>query len=286
MTDRNPMPLTVFTPESAIAAPSKMLRDMARDLRESRELAWRLAVRDINAQYRQTLLGFLWALLLPLAHTAIWVFLGASGLLQVGATGMPYPAYVLIGTMLWAIFSDAVNAPLQGAAASRDMLVKVNFAREAIIISGLYQVAFNAAIKFAILVAAVMLLGVHPDWRITLAPFGIAGLVAIGTALGLVFVPLGLLYNDIAKGLPLFLQFLMYLTPIVYPIPASGIVRDFLLLNPLVAPIEVSRQWLTGGSADMLLAFALVVGAALVFGLALWVVYRLAMPIVIERMSS
>lgn len=286
MSGRNSMPLTVFTPESAIATPRRMFRDMARDLGESRELAWRLAVRDINAQYRQTLLGFLWALLLPLAHTAIWVFLGTSGLLQVGATGMPYPAYVLIGTMLWAIFSDAVNAPLQGAAASRDMLVKVNFAREAIIISGLYQVAFNAVIKLAIIVVAVMLIGVHPDWRLALAPLGIAGLVAIGTTFGLLFVPLGLLYNDVAKGLPLLLQFLMYLTPIVYPIPASGIVRDLLLLNPLAAPIDVTRQWLTGGTTDMLMPFMIAVGASLAFGLALWVVYRLAMPIVIERMSS
>ena len=58
--------LTVYTPESSLAHPLIMAREMLRDLAASRELAWRLAVRDIRAQYRQAFLGILWALILPL----------------------------------------------------------------------------------------------------------------------------------------------------------------------------------------------------------------------------
>ncbi|MBI5791184.1 MAG: ABC transporter permease [Rhodocyclales bacterium] len=286
MNQQNPLPVTIYTPESAIANPGRMLRDMVHDLRMSRELSWRLAVRDISAQYRQAMLGFLWALVLPVANTAVWVFLSASGILAVGATELPYPVFVLIGTMLWAIFMEAVTAPMQGVSAARDMLAKINFPREAIVIAGIYQVLFNAAIKLAILLVVLFIFGIAPDWRIVLVPFGVASLILAGTAIGLFLTPIGLLYTDIGKGLPILMQFLMYLTPVVYPLRGEGRLSTLLLLNPLTPLIETTRAWLTGGTPQWLLYFLATNVLAIVVLLAVWIVYRLAMPIIIERMSS
>ncbi len=259
---------------------------MVHDLRMSRELSWRLAVRDISAQYRQTALGFLWALILPLANTAVWVFLSISGILTVAATDLPYPVFVLIGTMLWAIFMEAVTAPMQGVSAAREMLAKINFPREAIVVSGIYQVLFNAAIKLAILLVVLVASGIFPDWKIVLVPFGIASLILAGTAIGLFLTPIGLLYTDIGKGLPILMQFLMYLTPVVYPLRGEGTLSTLLLLNPLTPLIETTRAWLTGGAPEWLHYFLVTNILAMFVLLAVWIVYRLAMPIIIERMSS
>jgi lipopolysaccharide transport system permease protein len=128
--------ITVYTPESSLANPLIMLRDMFRDLAAGRELAWRLAVRDIRAQYRQAFLGILWAFILPLANTLTWIFLSSAGIVAVGKTALPYAAYVFTGTMLWAILMDAMNAPLQQTSAARGMLAKLNFPREALLVSG------------------------------------------------------------------------------------------------------------------------------------------------------
>jgi lipopolysaccharide transport system permease protein len=65
---------------------------MFRDLLAGRELAWRLTIRDISAQYRQTALGLIWAFILPLAHTITWIFLNSSGIVKVSDTGIPYRA--------------------------------------------------------------------------------------------------------------------------------------------------------------------------------------------------
>ena len=86
---------------------------MVADLRASRELAWRLLVRNISAQYRQTLLGYVWAFLPPIVTTLVWVFLNAQKIFDVGETGVPYPVYVLTGTILWQVFVDAMNSPLR-----------------------------------------------------------------------------------------------------------------------------------------------------------------------------
>ena len=122
--------ITVYTPDSSLSSPRTMVREMFRDLLASRELAWRLAVRDIRAQYRQAFLGILWAFILPLANTVIWIFLSRAGIVSVGETELPYSVYVFTGTMLWAILMDAMNAPLQQTNAARAMLAKLNFPRE------------------------------------------------------------------------------------------------------------------------------------------------------------
>jgi len=286
MSNPEHLPVTVYTPESSLASPAKMFRDMARDLAASRELAWRLAVRDISAQYRQTALGLLWAFILPLANTLVWIFLSGSGIVRVSETALPYPVYVFSGTMLWAILMDAINAPLQKTNAAKGMLAKLNFPREAIIVSGLYQILFNAGIRIALLLAVLPLMGVALGWHLLLFPLGLLGLILIGTALGLLITPVGLLYTDVGRALPLFMQFLMYFTPVVFAMPKEGVAATMFSLNPLTPVILTVRDWLTGTPPEHLLGFFLVSGLAGLLLLGVWVVFRLAMPILIERMSA
>lgn len=259
---------------------------MFRDLVAGRELAWRLAVRDISAQYRQTFLGLLWAFILPLAHSITWIFLNSSGIVRVAATSVPYPLYVFTGTMLWAIFMDAVNAPLQQTINAKQMLAKINFPREALVISGIYQTIFNGAIKIILLFGILLLYGIYPGWSLIWFPLGITSLILAGTALGLLLTPVGILYTDIGKSLPLLMQFLMYLTPVVFPMPKGGLAEVIYRLNPLTPLIMSARGWLTGTSPEYSGYYILVNGAVLLLLLLVWIIYRAAMPILIERMSA
>jgi lipopolysaccharide transport system permease protein len=278
--------MAVYTPSPYIRRPKKLMLTMFRDLIAGRELAWQLAVRDIRAQYRQTALGLLWAFILPLAHTATWIFLNRSGIVVVHDTNLPYTVYVFTGTMIWAIFMDAVNAPLKMTTSAKQMLAKINFPREALVISGIYQTLFNGAIKTILLLIALIVLGIYPNWTLTLFPLGIASLVLAGTALGLLLTPVGMLYTDIGKSMPLLMQFLMYLTPVVFPMPDNGWAETVFKLNPLTPLILCTRDWLTGYSPDHLIYFLIVNILVVLLLLAVWIVFRTAMPIIIERMSA
>lgn len=278
--------ITVYTPDSSLNHPARMLADMFRDLIAGRELAWQLAVRDIRAQYRQTALGLFWAFILPLANTITWIFLSRSGIVSVSATTLPYPVYVFSGTIIWAIFMDAVNAPLQQTIAAKQMLAKINFPREALVVSGIYQTLFNGVIKIILLLATLLLFGIYPSWTLLFFPLGILSLILAGTALGLLLTPVGMLYTDIGKSLPLLLQFLMYLTPVVFPIPSSGWAATVFKLNLLTPLVLTTRDWLTGFSPDYLGSFCIVNALIIVLLLIVWMVYRIAMPILIERMSA
>jgi lipopolysaccharide transport system permease protein len=278
--------ITVYTPDSSLSKPLIMVREMFHDLFASRELAWRLAVRDISAQYRQAFLGILWAFILPLANAVTWIFLSRTGIVSVGETALPYPVYVFIGTMLWAILMDAMNAPLQQTNAARGMLAKLNFPREALLVSGIWQTLFNAGIKIALLIGALLLVGINPGWNILLFPFGILSLILVGTAIGLLITPVGMLYTDVGRALPLLMQFLMYLSPVVFPMPKEGWAATLFKINPLTPLILTTRDWLTGVAPEFPIYFLAVNAAALALLLVVWIAYRLAMPIIIERMSA
>lgn len=284
--DTSPLPVTVYTPESRLQHPAQMLREMLADLNAGRDLAWRLAVRDISAQYRQAALGILWAFILPLSHALTWIFLNGTGVVSVADTALPYPVYVFTGTMLWAIFMDAINAPLQQTTAAKSMLTKLNFPREALLLSGIYQTLFNAAIKVALLLAVLPLMGVQLGWSLLLFPIALLSLVLLGSALGLMLTPLGLLYTDVGKGLPLLMQFLMYLSPVVFAMPKEGAAAILFALNPVSPIILTARDWLTGLPAEYLTGFFVVNLLAVVLLAVVLIVYRLAMPILIERMSA
>ncbi len=278
--------ITIYTPESSLTNPLKMLRDMCFDVYSGRGLALRLAIRDIKAQYRQAFFGILWALILPLANTATWIFLNRTGIVSVGNTELPYPIYVFTGTMIWAIFMDALNAPLVQTTAAKSMLAKINFPREALIISGILQTLFNGSIKTILLIAILFLFGVYPDWHLILFPLVAMSMVLAGTTIGLLITPIGLLYTDIGKGIPLVMQFLMFVSPVVFPMPTVGWAAKIFEMNPLTPLILTARGWLTGMPTEALGSFLIINLVFFVVLLAVSVIYRLAMPIMIERIGS
>jgi len=266
--------------------PARMLAEMVRDLMKGRELAYRLAVRDIRAQYRQTALGLMWAFILPLAHTATWIFLRGSGIVDMSETELPYPVFVLSGTMIWAIFMDALTAPLQQTMGAMQMLAKIKFPREALVLAGVYKTLFNGAIKIIFVLVVLLFLGINPGWPLLLFPVGILSLILTGTTLGLLITPVGMLYTDIGKAVPLIMQFLMYLTPVVFPMPSSGWAAIVFKLKPMTPLIMTTRDWLTGFTPQDLSNFLLINALVIAVLFVVWVIYRAAMPILIERMGA
>lgn len=278
--------ITIYTPESQLRHPAQLMRRMFSDIRKARGLAWRLAVRDISAQYRQTFFGLGWALIMPIVNTMIWIFLQGSGIVSLSDTDLPYPVYVFTGTMLWQIFVEAFQAPNQQVNQAKAMLSRLNFPREAIILSGIGQTLFNAGIKIIILIPALLIFGIYPGWGIFFLPLGILSLILAGTALGLLLAPVGALYQDITRGLPLFTQIWMYLTPVVFPLPKSGWASVLFSINPLTPLILTVRDWMTGFSPSQLPLFLLINGLMLLIFLIGSIFYRVCMPILIERMNA
>lgn len=278
------LPEVIYTPDSQLRWPRQFMRSMIADLLASRELAWRLLVRNIRAQYRQSLLGYLWVLLPALATTLIWVFLNKSQMLEIGETDIPYPVYVLAGTLLWQGFVDALNRPIQQLRASELLLTKINFPRETLLMAGFGEVLFNFAIRVLLLLVVLVVFQVTVPLTIFLAPVGALALLALGGTLGLLLAPLGMLYPDVQRGLNIVVNLWFFITPVVYSPPTTWPGVLLAKLNPVSPLLVTTRELLTTGRVSQGGNFLLVVSLMPVLFVAGWVFYKLAMPHVIVRM--
>jgi lipopolysaccharide transport system permease protein len=276
----------VYNAQSNIKNPWVMMKEMVINIGRGQDLAVRLTIRDIKALYRQSFLGIIWAFIIPIANTVTWVLLNETGIVQMGETDIPYPIYVFSGTMIWAVFLESMQAPINMITTNKAMIAKVNFPREALVLSAIYQSLFNSGIKAVVLIVGLSILGYFGGWYLLLFPIGILVLVMAGTAVGLMLTPLGTLYSDISKGLPLIMQFLMYTTPVIYAIPTEGLMAKLINLNPLTPLIMTTRDWLTGMPSDFLLPFIYVAIGGFLLLLIVMMIFTVALPILIERMNA
>ncbi len=276
----------LYTPESQMRRPVLLLRLMWRDLFASRELAWRLLVRDISAQYRQSLLGIVWAFLPPIVSAIGLTLAKNSGFINLGDTDLPYPAYVMFSMTLWQTFIGTLNGPIAAVLQAKPMLVRVNFPREALILAKLGEVFFNFGIKLILIIGLFIVFRMPLTWSVILAPVALIHLIALGTFIGLLLAPLGGLYRDIQKGITLTTGLWLFITPVIYPPPTEGMFGLIVKLNPVTPLLVTTRELATTGVVSNPSGFWIASFIA-IFGLFVsWIFYRLSMPFVTERMSS
>ncbi|MGA1476113.1 MAG: ABC transporter permease [Prochlorothrix sp.] len=276
----------IYTPESSLRHPRRLFRAMGGDLLASRELAWRLLVRDIKAQYRQSILGLVWAFVPPILTAAGLLAAKNVGAINVGATAIPYPAYVIFSMSLWQTFVEALSGPLAAVGAAKPMLARINFPREAIILAKIGEIFFNLAIKLILVIATFLWFQVPITPSILLTPVPVIHLVLLGTALGLLLAPLGALYGDIARLIPLIVTPWLLLTPVIYPVPTQGWLKVVVNLNPVTPLLVTARELATTGTLTDATSFWVVSGVAWGLILFAWLCYRLTMPMIVERISA
>jgi lipopolysaccharide transport system permease protein len=276
----------VYSPGPLLRHPVKLLLSMISDLVAARHLAYRLLIRNLASQYRQSLLGYLWAFIPPVATTAGFVFLNSNGLLQTAQTNVPYPIYVFVGIILWQTFTDSLHGPLRWVSVYRSVVARVNFPREALILGALGEVAVNLAIRMILLALLLGWFGLGLASTAVFVPFAVLGLIGLGLVIGMVITPLGLLYGDIEKGTSLVTMLWLFLTPVFYPPPASGPATLLNQFNPVSHLLNTARELLLSGSVSCLsgfLAMMTLVAMSLFIG---WVLFRLALPHLVERLGQ
>jgi lipopolysaccharide transport system permease protein len=276
----------VYTPDPQLRTPGRLVRGMIRDLAASRELAWRLCVRNITSQYRQSALGYFWAIAPPLLTSVLFILLNSANLLRAGDTGVPYPVYVILGTVAFGLFVDALNMPLTAIAAARGTLAKINFPHEALLLAGVAQILFNFIVKATLVVVILMIFRIPVPPTAVLVIIPLATLLLTGLALGVFLVPVGALFQDVGHALGVVASSLVFLTPAAYTPPRIGLLGLITAWNPLTPLIMTARDLIVRGSSPYMSTTLMLFAVSILAALLSWVAFRLAMPILIERMGS
>ena len=236
------------------------------ELARHKDLLFWLAAKEIKVRYKLPLLGFLWALLVPLALSAIlWVVF--TYVMPVTMVRCPFSLFLIVGIFPWNFFAQSVSHATMSVLDAGSLIKKTAFPRAVVPLS---IVAANGA---NFLLAMLVVVGILVASRVPLSPW-IWGLplvmglqVVLTTGVVLLGADLQVRYRDVKYLTELGLLLWFYLTPIFYPlelitrVPAA--LQLVYLLNPLVAIVELYRLVLLGGTSG-----AAIVAPPLVFGLA------------------
>ncbi|WP_333660686.1 ABC transporter permease [Chishuiella changwenlii] len=280
------MKTTIYTADKSLHF-FKELYNIFTDIKKCNFLAYQMTKRDLQSMYRQSILGFFWALAPVIINSLIWLFLNGSGVINVNTPGnIPYPVYIVLGTTLWSIFVETIQSPILSIEIGRGIISKINFPKEALLMTGLYKAAFNFIIKLIPIIAVLIYYQVTPSWSLLLFPFYILSITIFAFSLGLLITPLGLIYTDISKIINTGIPFLMYVTPVVYAIPSSGFFKYFFEVNPLTYLITDARNTLIGLNPEYLFFTIILVFFSIIFLFIGLVIFRKSMPIVIEKIAG
>lgn len=281
---RSQMTTTVYSPESPLRHPWKLIAGLFGDLYRYRQLVWMLFTRDLRAGYRQSLLGYVWLVLPPFATSAVWVILRSQRIIQL-ETSIPYILFLLTGMMTWMSFLAIMESPQAGLKAGRSVIMKLNVPAEAFIMSSLLRALFETIIRFLALVPVYVLVGYVPTMKILLLPVALASFFFVAFAIGLVLAPIGQLYDDIGKGVNIVTRMLMYTVPVIFPLGREGWLNDVLVSNPLTPGVMFVRDVLTGGSMEWASSSLLIGGVGLLVCILAIMVFRISRPHLVERMG-
>lgn len=256
------------------------------DLNEARFLGTQLFIRDRKGMFRQSFLGIVWAFLPPFFTAIVWIFLNGSGAVRIDSPNIPYPIFVFCGTLLFQTFTEAMTTPAQTVNAGKSMMAKLNFPREAFLISSFFTLLFNFFFKFLALIAIAIAFGVKFSWGMALFVPGVLAIIILGMSIGIFLIPFQMLFQDFGRMINLGSQVLMYMTPVVYPIPESGFLRTINMYNPITPFIDIPRNWFNGLAVEGLGVFLVVLALAVLLMVFGWMLYRITMPIIVERVGA
>ena len=224
------------------------------ELRQYRDLFYFLVWRDIKVLYKQTVLGFAWAILRPL-FTMLIFSLVFGGLAGVPSDGVPYPIFSYAALLPWTYFSGAMTNSANSLVASRSMFTKIYFPRLIIPMVPVLAGLVDFAVASTLLAGLMIWYGIAPTGNIVFLPLLILLMILTSVGVGMWLSVLAIRFRDIKHGIPFLTQLLMYVAPVVWPVsllaeklPYDNIVRLVYGLYPMAGVIEGFRSALLGTS--------------------------------------
>jgi lipopolysaccharide transport system permease protein len=240
-----------------------------RNLTNYRELLYLLAWRDVRVRYKQSVMGLLWAVLMPS------LIVGAGALVRYGFAELSDTsvqkedvASVMVRAVIWAFFISAIRFGTNSLVSNNNLVSKIAFPKEVFPIAAALSSLFDFAIAFTVVVLVLAIIGVVPTihWLIVLPLLAVMVLLAIGMTL--LLSSMNLFYRDVKYIVEIFLTYAIFFTPVLYSADMFGRWEFALMLNPISPLLEgMSDAMISGVMPNMMwVAYSVAWSAFLALG--------------------
>jgi lipopolysaccharide transport system permease protein len=251
------------------------VREMVTEQYAFRELLYQMTRRDLLLRYKQTVMGFGWAIFMPVVNTVIFtlVFTRVAHL----DVGVPYPVFAYCGLLAWNFFASALRFSVSSLTANTNLVTKVYFPREIFPFSAVLVSVVDFAVGALLLAAMMAYYRLPLTPTVLFLPVIIAVQIIFTAGVALLVAMANLFYRDVKYLFEVVITLWMFGTSVVYPIErVGGRVGMLLHLNPMTPIIDGYRAVLLRGELPALgpfFAAAVLSAAVLSVG---WILFHRA----------
>lgn len=248
---------------------------MVAEQAEYRELLYQLTVRDLKLRYKQTVMGFGWAVFMPLLNTALFsvIFTRVAPL----ETPTPYPVWAYCGLAAWNFFASGIKFATNSLASNMHLVTKVYFPREVLPISAVVVAAVDFLVSGSVLAALMIWYGVVPGWALLFVPVLMLVQAVFTVAVALFLSMANVFYRDVKYVVEALVMVWMFATSVVYPIHlVGGRLGAILSINPLTPLIDAYRAAILENRLPDPAGFAYVAVVSVALLLVSWLAFHRA----------
>jgi lipopolysaccharide transport system permease protein len=211
-----------------------------------RELLYFMVWRDVKIRYKQTILGFAWAVIQPLFSVVVFTIIFGR-LAGLSSEGFPFALFVFAGLLPWNFFSSGVSTAGVSLVNQQNLLTKVYFPRLFVPASAIGTSLVDFSIALVLFLVLLVYYQTMPSWQIVFIPFLLLFVILATLGLGFLMAALTVTFRDLRFALPFMMQILMYLSPVVYAVSIVPVEWQWALaLNPMTGLIDGFRSAILG----------------------------------------
>ncbi|HFI0216301.1 TPA: ABC transporter permease [Streptococcus suis] len=214
--------------------------------KENQILLREMIKTDFKLRYQGSVIGYLWSILKPLMLFAI-MYVVFIHFLRLGGDVPHFPVALLLGNVIWSFFSEATNMGMVSIVNRGDLLRKLNFPKEIIVLSSIFGAAINFSINLVVVLIFSIFNGVQFSWTILLAIPLFLELFLLATGIAFILSTFFVRFRDLSQIWEVIMQAGMYATPIIYSLSfvmnQSELAAKLIMLNPMAQIIQDMRYF-------------------------------------------
>ncbi|WP_459917455.1 ABC transporter permease [Desulfocicer niacini] len=275
--------ITINSPDIMKTKGISVWLTMFSELWGSRELIWRLMIRDISVRYRQSVFGYVWAILPQIVTVAIFTYLSQHRVLDIGQTQLPYIVHALWSISVWQLFSTCLTGCTNSLVNAGSLVTKANFPKESLVVASIGQAIFDFLIRLLPVTIVIFWYGFVPSWHIIFIPCLLFFIIMMAIGVGFILSIINLALRDVSNAVSIMLTFGIFLSPILYPPPMQEPLSLINWVNPFSPLLISTQEFLSGVPLSYPYIMSLVMIGAMILFMMGWRIFHITMPRIAER---
>lgn len=215
------------------------MKEMVNELIQYRHLLYMIIFRDIKIRYKQSVMGLLWAIFMPIVIVAAGVLVKkAFSMLSGKPMDLAQIASVSVKAIPWAFFVSSVKFGTNSLTGNMNLVTKIYFPREVFPLSSVMASLFDFLVASSLLTIILFIAGIGASVYLLWLPILLLLLVLLTLGFAMLLSCANLFFRDVKYIVEVILTFGIFFTPVFYEAKMFGKWEPVLLLNPVGAILE------------------------------------------------